>query len=423
MHRLGHVEAELVIHDKRGAALAGLRVDADRLIRASEILRIDREIRHHPLVRAGLVHELEALVDRVLMAARERGEYQIAAVRLTLRHLHLGAALIHRDDALHLTEIQLRVHALNVHIHRNRNHIHIAGALAVAEQACLDALRACEQSHLGGSDTAAAVVVRMQRDDRALTSRQLADKILQLVGELIRHAVFHRGRQVQNDAVIRVRMQMIEYGGADLDGGVHLGSHERLRRVLKAQIHAGGDDRLCHLIDQIRRVGGDLLDAVDIRAEYHLALQRRGRVVEVEDHVLGALNRLKRLFDQMRARLHQNLNRYVVRDMTALDQLAADLVVGVRGGRKADLDFLDADLIDQHVEHLELFLHVHRVDERLIAVSQIDRAPGRRLGDRVVRPGAVFDRLRHKRDVFFIAFHVVVLQIVWCESGPAASSR
>ena len=218
-------------------------------------------------------------------------------------------------------------------------------------------------------------------------------------------------------------MQMIEYGGADLDGGVHLGSHERLRRVLKAQIHAGGDDRLCHLIDQIRRVGGDLLDAVDIRAEYHLALQCRGRVVEVEDDVLGALNRLKRLFDQMRARLHQNLNRDVVRDMTALDQLAADLVVGVRGGRKADLDFLDADLIDQHVEHLELFLHVHRVDERLIAVSQIDRAPGRRLGDRVVRPGAVFDRLRHKRDVFFIAFHVVVLQIVWCESGPAASSQ
>ena len=32
---------------------------------------------------------------------------------------------------------------------------------------------------------------------------------------------------------------------------------------------------------------------------------------------------------------------------------------------------------------------VHGIDKRLVAVSEVDAAPDRRLGDRLVRPGAV----------------------------------
>ena len=55
---------------------------------------------------------------------------------------------------------------------------------------------------------------------------------------------------------------------------------------------------------------------------------------------------------------------------------------------KADLDLLEAH-VEQQVEHARLALVAHRVDQRLVAVAQVDRAPDRRLVDAFGRPGAV----------------------------------
>ena len=64
----------------------------------------------------------------------------------------------------------------------------------------------------------------------------------------------------------------------------------------------------------------------------------------------------------------------------ALDDRADEVEVGLRGGGKGDLDLLEAHFGEQ-AEHTVLALDAHRLDERLVAVTQIDRAPDRRLVD------------------------------------------
>ena len=78
----------------------------------------------------------------------------------------------------------------------------------------------------------------------------------------------------------------------------------------------------------------------------------------------------------------------VVGDQVVLDQHPDEVEVGLRGGREADLDLLVAHR-DQQVEHPQLALGGHRVDEGLVAVAQVDGAPARGLGDDGARPGAV----------------------------------
>jgi len=58
----------------------GLAVDANHFFVApAEVARIDRQIRHLPgLRRIGILLD-EAFADRVLVAARERGEHELAA--------------------------------------------------------------------------------------------------------------------------------------------------------------------------------------------------------------------------------------------------------------------------------------------------------------------------------------------------------
>lgn len=108
----------------------------------------------------------------------------------------------------------------------------------------------------------------------------------------------------------------------------------------------------------------------------------------MEDHVLGALNGLKGLFDKVLPGLHQHLDGHVVGDVPAVDKGAEELILRLRGGGEAHLDFLDPDVY-QSVEQLQLFCHAHGIDEGLVAVAQVHRAPHRRGGDALIRPGAV----------------------------------
>ena len=66
--------------------------------------------------------------------------------------------------------------------------------------------------------------------------------------------------------------------------------------------------------------------------------------------------------------LDQHLDGNIVRDVAPLDQLAADLILGLTGGGKADLDLLKAKL-HKKVEHLNLLFHDHGLNERLVSIS------------------------------------------------------
>ena len=404
VHGTGQIIAEVLLHDKGGAALAGLGIDADDgLVLPSHVGGVDGQIGHLPHVGAAVLHVVEALVDGVLVAAGEGGEHQLAHVGLALPDLHLGAPLVHVPDFVDVVEVQLGVNALGPHVHSQGDHVHVAGALAVAEESGLHAVSARQQTQLGGGHAGATVVVGVEGDDGPLPAGQVADEVLQHVGKLVGHAVFHGGWQVQNDGVLRGGVEVVQHGGADFHGVVHLGAHKGLGGVFKAQVGSTLNDGLSHFIDEVGGVGGNLGDAVAVHAEHHLALQGRGGVIEVENHVLGPTDGLKGAADEVFPGLHQHLNGDVVGDVAALNELPTDLVLGLGGGGEANLNFFDAD-VQQGVEVFQLLLEVHGVNEGLVSVPQVHRAPDRRLGQHFVRPGAVGDGLGLEGDILLKAW-------------------
>jgi hypothetical protein len=135
-------------------------------------------------------------------------------------------------------------------------------------------------------------------------------------------------------------------------------------------------------------VDGDVDDAGAVGVEDHPPLQGAGGVVEVHDGLLGAAQGLEGALDQLVAGLREHLDRDVVGDQVVLDELPDEVEVGLAGRREADLDLLVAHL-DQEFEHPPLAVGRHRVDEGLVAVAEVHRAPARSDGRDLLRPGAV----------------------------------
>ena len=328
MHGLGQGITEVVFHDEGGAALAGLGIDADDgLILTAHVCRVDGQIGNLPHVRAGFLHVLNALVDGILMAAGESGEYKLTHIGLPGIDLHPGAALVHILDLVDVGEVQLRVNALGVHVHGKGHHVHVAGTLAVAEEGGFHALRAGQQTQLRRGNALATVIVGMERNDGAVPGGELADEILNAVSEVVGQHVFHRGGQVQDHRVLRGGMEMLNDGLTDLHCVVHFRTHKALRGILVAKIHAGGNDGLGKLVDQVGGIGGNFGNAVGVHLEDHLPLQGGGGVVEVKNDIFRTGNGLKGLLDQMGTGLHQHLNGDIIGNVVSLDELTADLIL------------------------------------------------------------------------------------------------
>ena len=119
----------------------------------------------------------------------------------------------------------------------------------------------------------------------------------------------------------------------------------------------------------------------------------------MDDRALRAFERLERAPDQWLARLRQHLHRHVVGNQPLVDQAPDEIELGLRGRRKADLDFLEAEL-DQQAEHPHFPLGVHRLDQRLVAVAKIDAAPRGRAVDAARGPSSVGQLDRRVRPVF-----------------------
>ena len=108
----------------------------------------------------------------------------------------------------------------------------------------------------------------------------------------------------------------------------------------------------------------------------------------MDDGAFGAFERFETAFDQIFARLRQDLNDDIVGDQVFVNQLTDKIKFGLRGRRKANLDLLQADF-EQHVEKHQLLIDIHGVNQRLIAVTQIGRQPAWRGFDLFRRPGAI----------------------------------
>ncbi len=108
----------------------------------------------------------------------------------------------------------------------------------------------------------------------------------------------------------------------------------------------------------------------------------------MHDRALRARDRLERSLDELGAGLREDGDGRVVRNELLLDQEPCEVEVRLRRRREADLDLANAER-DQEIEEPALARGVHRVDERLVAVTQVGGAPDRRAVDDAVRPRAI----------------------------------
>ena len=107
---------------------------------------------------------------------------------------------------------------------------------------------------------------------------------------------------------------------------------------------------------------------------------------------------LERALDQLLAALDEHLYLDVVGYEAFVDDEPLEVVVRLGGRREPDLDLLEPD-VDQRLEQRQLALGVHGVDERLVAVAQVDAGPAWRPGELAVRPRAVAQHERHVRAI------------------------
>ena len=326
------------------------------------------------------------LLDRVLVRPRERGVDELARVGVAGVDGELVAVLRHAPQVVDVGEVELRVHPLGEHVEREGHHVHVAGALAVPEQGALDPLRPGHEGELGGGDPGPPIVVRVEAQDDALAVADVAAEPLDLVGVDVGGRHLDGGRQVDDHPPGRGRLADVHHRLADLDRVVELRPGEALGGVLvdPVRLRAG----LGQLADEPCPAHRDLGDTVPVEPEDDAPLEGRGGVVEVDDRPLRARDALEGAGDELGTGLGEDLDGHVVRDRVVLDEVAAEVEVGLRGGGEAHFDLLEAHL-HEGLEHPLLAFVVHRVDERLVAVAKVDAAPDGRAGDDPPRPPAV----------------------------------
>ena len=378
-HLLRNVIAVLGFHEVADTALAGLAVDTNHvcLVDTAHIFRIDRQIRHVPVLAVVFLSPVHALGNCVLMRTAECGKYQLTAVRRTLINVHSGDTLVNLYDLRHVGEIQFRIHALRIHVQSQCDNVHVTGTLTVAEQGALDTVAAGKQPQFAVCHSTAAVVVGVQGDDDIFPTVQVVAHVFDLISINVRHGVGNRNRQIDDDRIFRCRFPDFQYGVADLQSEFRFGAGKAFRRILKPEVSLG----LCpiflaEICPQFRQ-----LDDVFLALFEHLfPLCHGSGIIEVHNGMFYTLQGFKCLGNDVFPCLCQYLNGDIVRNHIVFNQSTAEFVFGFRSSRKADLDLLEADLY-QIAEEFQLFVQTHRRDQSLIAVTQIDAAPDRCLFD------------------------------------------
>ncbi len=307
-----------------------------------------------------------------------------------------GAGLGHPRHPGDVGKIQARVDALGVEVQRQGHQIEVAAALAIAEQAALDPLRARQQCLLGTGHAGAAVVVRVDREQHMLAPRQAPVHPLDLVGEDIGGADLDGGRQVDDDRAPRPGVPGRDGGVADAQRHLQLGHAEGFRRILQHPLGLGMGLR--QRLERLDMAHHQRLHLIHRELEHHLAPYRGDGVVQVHDHPPRAGHGLHGPLDEVVAQLGHHHRRDVVRDATLVDQLADDVEVGARGSGKAHFDFLEPQA-HQLAEQAQLALAVHRFEQRLVTVAQVGGQPDRRLVQALLRPAPVRQIDRGERAV------------------------
>ena len=231
---------------------------------------------------------------------------------------------------------------MRVHVERQRDQVDIAGALAIAEQASLDPISACEQAELCRSDAAAAVVMGVEADDDAVTRRNVSAHPFDLVGIDVGHRCLDSGGEVEDQRLLRRGLQDGHHRLANLKAEFELGGGEGFGAIFEMPVGLGifrglfGKDR--------RALDRDRLYPCLVELEHDVAPCRTDRVIQMHDGAFCSRHAFEGALDQVAARLGQSLNDDIFGYASVVDEAAHEVEIGLACTRKANLDFFDADL-------------------------------------------------------------------------------
>ena len=162
------------------------------------------------------------------MGTGEARVHEVTDVGGTRGGLHLRAVLDRAANRVHIREVDARIDSLAKQVQAQRHQVDIAGALALAEQAALDAVRAGQERQLGRRHARATVVVGVHGQGHVLAAAQVATHPLDLIREHVRGRALNRGGQVQDNLASLARLPHVHDGLAYLEGEIELRVDEDL---------------------------------------------------------------------------------------------------------------------------------------------------------------------------------------------------
>jgi len=292
------------------------------------------------------------------------------------RHRQLIAIFDGLDNLIHVGKIKFWINALRIHIQTQCHQVDIARALAIAEQAALDPVRAGHQTQFRCGDARPPVIVRVQADHDMLALADIGAHPLDLVGIDIGRRRLNRRRQVQYQWFFSRRFDNLHHRLDHFQAEIQFGGGKCLRRIFEMPVGIGIFLRL--FAQDGRAFPGNILHALLVEPEHDVPPCGRNGVVKMDNGCARAFQAGKTGLDQVAARLGQHLDDDVIGNFAGFDEATDKVEIGGAGGRKSDLDLLDADL-DQQIEEALLLFRIHRIDQRLVAVAQIGGQPARRL--------------------------------------------
>ena len=290
---------------------------------------------------------LHTLCDCVLVRTGESREHERAAVRLAGIYLHIGEFFVFFHQLGHIRKVKTGVHALREHIQRKRDYIHVTRAFAVAEQRAFHPVRTRKQREFRIRHRAAPVVVGMRGHDYVFPVLHILTHILYLLRVYVRHTLFHRDGQIDYDFAVGSRFPYVQHRIAYLQREFRLRTRKTFGRVFESEVAL----RFLRLfLKQFRARNGNVHYLRFFLAENLLTLCHRRGIIKMYDSPLRSLQRRKRLFYYMFARLRKYLYGDVVGNEITLDKRAAEVVLRLARRGEPYLYFLKSYLTKQGEE-------------------------------------------------------------------------
>ncbi len=402
VHRLRKIEAVLAGEDKGHASFPTLGINADdRFVIPPDIGRVDKEVGDLPkrffLVHLPLFSGIHALFNGILVGSAEGGKDEFSGIGQAGRNLHAGDSLIHLDNLRQVPEVEPGPDPLRVEVQGDGDDVEVAGSFPVTEEGALDAIGTGHQAKHRRSDSAALIIVCVERKDGGIPSADISAEPLDLVRVNIWGGDFYGGGKIEDNGVLGRSAPRLHDGLADLEGIIDLSIAEALRGILKGDLGLGqlGEKGA----DEKGAANGDLLDRLLIEVEGNFPLDRGGGIVEVDDGFPGTLETLKGPADEVLSGLDENLDGDVFGNTVFLDEPTGELEFGFAGAGEAHLDLFKTDA-GQHLEHLQFLVNAHGDGEGLVPIAKVDTAPDRGGLEGLIRPPSIRQGERRKGFIF-----------------------